>query len=399
MSAILIDNFDSVEPGELLERLNRKTDFIDPYRFDRPEYFKNMMLETLAHKVSDIYIQPGLPVVVKLHGKLKAVTKGNLDSSEIKGILKILTDRDTAITDIISQKPVNDRYELFDPVKLDSRGGRVRYAYRVNASPIAHHGDTSCQIVIRAIPENPPLLEEVGLELEIFNQMTPSDGIVYVAGTTGSGKTTTFAAVCRRILEYDTPIKGNLLSHEEPIEYSYGNIQSKHSIFLQSQIPSHFTDFYKANREAMRRAPGLVLIGELRDEETIRAAIELSLTGHPVFATVHAGTVAATTRRLISRFPESERATAIYDIVETTRFMMAQRLVPSTDGKQVAAREYLAFDEEMREELMSMSDMGRVTAMVKKFVKEKGHSFAAEADRLLEAGLIDQIVARKLRVS
>ncbi|MGK9007559.1 ATPase, T2SS/T4P/T4SS family, partial [Citrobacter europaeus] len=95
----------------------------------------------------------------------------------------------------------------------------------------------------------------------------------------------------------------------------FQSIGSRHSIIVQSQIPTHFADFYEANREAMRRKPGLIMIGEMRDEETIRAAIEASLTGHPAFGTVHATNVAAVARRLISRFDVADRATAIYDIV------------------------------------------------------------------------------------
>lgn len=388
-----------LEPGSLLTRLERITGYKDPFRISHGNDFKALMLETLAHGVSDIYIQPGLPVAVKKHGRMMAVTERTLDSGEVSVILKLAANRDTAFTDIVAGTPVNERYELFDPTKQDARGARLRYAYRVNASPIASYGETSCQIVIRAIPDDPPRAEDVGLSEDIIRRMTPRDGIVYIVGATGSGKSTTFAAVNRFILENDTPIKGNLISHEEPIEFTYKNIQSKHSIFVQSQIPTHFKNFYLANREAMRRAPGLCMIGELRDEETIRAAVELSLTGHPVFGTVHASTVAATVRRLISRFPENERATAIFDVMETARFMMAQRLVPSLDGKRVAAREWLEFDEDMRSQLMDMTQMGKVTSMVKHFVNERGHSFLKEADRLLKAGLISEEVAQTLRVA
>lgn len=387
----------SLEPGALLERLPAKTSYVDPFRFDRPQDVKELMLETLAHGVSDLFITPGLPVAVKLHGRMFAVTQRCLDVGEVNEILKLTANRDTATTDIVSGKAINERYELFDPIRVDVRGARYRYAYRVNASPCAYFGDTSCQIVMRAIKDDPPTIEGVGLSEELARMATPEDGIVYVAGATGQGKSTTFAAINRFILENDTPIKGNLISHEEPIEYTYRNIQSKHSIFVQSQIPTHFADFYKANREAMRRAFGLAFIGELRDEETIRAAVELSLTGHPVFGTVHASNVAAIVRRLISRFPVSERATAIFDIMETARFMMAQKLVPSTDGKRVAAREYLEFTEEVREELMEMTDMGRVTTVVRDLVNTRGHSFAKEADRLLDLGQIDQKVATMLR--
>lgn len=391
------DDVMMLEPGALIERLERLTSYEDPFRFDRADQFKAMMLETLTHGVSDIFIQPALPVVVKKYGRLYAVTRRTLDVGEVNELLKMAANRDTATTDIVSGTAVNERYELFDPQRKDARGARLRYAYRVNASPIACHDDTSCQIVIRAIPDDPPRIQDVGLSEDIVRMATPRDGIVYVAGATGHGKTTTFAAINRFILENDTPIKGNLISHEEPIEFTYDKIQSKHSIFVQSQIPTHFKDFYRANREAMRRAPGLCVIGELRDQETIRAAVELSLTGHPVFGTVHAKDVAAIMRRMISRFPEQERATAIYDLVDTSRFMMAQKLVPTVDGKRTAARSWLKFTEQVRDTLMDLTDMGRVTQRVAEFVRDEGHTFAAEADRLLAAGVINEAAARDLR--
>ena len=118
-------------------------------------------------------------------------------------------------------------------------------------------------------------------------------GSFLVSGATGSGKTTTFAAIIRHILENDTPIKGHILTHEEPIEYRYDKIQSSHSIIVQSQIPDHFPTFHAANREAMRRRPAMVLVGELRDLETIQSAVEIARTGHAIFATVHATDVAS----------------------------------------------------------------------------------------------------------
>ena len=129
------------------------------------------------------------------------------------------------------------------------------------------------------------------------------------------------------------------------------------------------------------------------------SAVEASLTGHPVYATVHAINVAAVVRRLISRFPEGERATAIFDIVETSRFIMAQRLVRTRAGGRVAAREYLVFDEYVREQLLDLDQMGKVTQRVKQLVEERGHSFRKEAARLLDAGVIDEKVARELSYS
>lgn len=387
----------NLQPGSKLARIDYLSGYTDPFRFQKEESLKGLMLETLCHKVSDIFVQPGLPVCVKKFGRMYAVTHRPLDGGEVIEILKWVCHRDTAATDIIGGRAINQRYELFDPELKDSRGARVRYAYRVNASPIDYQGGTSCQIVIRAIPDDPLLYTDVGLTEEVVRMAIPRDGIVYVSGGTGTGKSTTMASILRFILENDTPIQGNLITHEQPIEFTFNNILSRHSILVQSAVPDHFADFYAANEQAMRRTPGLISIGELRDRQTIQAAIELANTAHPVYGTVHSNDVPAIMRRMISRFPESERATAIFDLVETARFMMAQRLVPSKEGGRVAARSYLQFTADIRDDLMNLTDMGRVTQAVKELVRQQGHTFEAEADRLLEAGLIDRVTATRLR--
>jgi defect-in-organelle-trafficking protein DotB len=383
-------------PGALLPKVQWKTGYKDPFRFNSPEQFKGLMLESLAHKASDLFIQPEMPVCSQVNGKMMALTHRPLDDNEIRSILKWAAGRDTAVTDALEGKPVNGRYELFDPALRTGTGAKVRYGYRVNAVTIISAGGTSVQVVIRSIPTEPPKAKAIGISDEILVGATPKNGIVYIAGATGSGKTTSFAAIIRHVLEGDTPIQGNIVTYEEPIEFRFNTVQSKHSVIVQTQVPQMIANFSLAIREAMRRKPELIMIGELRDEETIRAAVEASLTGHAVFATVHAINVAAVMRRLISRFPETERATAIFDIVETSRFIMAQRLVPSLSGGRVAAREYLLFDDYVREQLIELDQMGRVTQEVKRLVEERGHSFKKEAQRLLEAGVISEHVAREL---
>lgn len=383
-------------PGALLPRIEVKTGYVDPFRFNHADQFKSLMLESLAHDASDLFIQPLGPICAQINGRMMALTKRPVDNGEVCTIIKWAAGRDTALTDILEGKAVNGRYELFDPEKRAASGARMRYGYRVNAVPILCEGATSAQIVIRAIPNEPPTPDKVGLSQEILKGATPKTGIVYVAGATGSGKTTTFAAIIRYVLEGDTPIKGNIVTYEEPIEFRFHTIQSPHSVIVQTQVPNMIADFYTGIREAMRRKPELIMIGELRDEETIRSAVEASLTGHAVFATVHAINVAAVMRRLISRFPEGERATAIFDIVETARFIMAQRLVRTRTGGRVAAREYLIFDDEVREQLISLDQMGKVTQEIKRLVEERGHSFQKEASQLLAAGVIDEHVAREL---
>lgn len=386
----------AVEAGGLLPRSKNLTGWAPPHRFILIDQFKAAMLEALAHNASDVYVQPGLPICARINGDLMALTPSVLDETEVRYMIKWTSGRDTAETDILSGVPVNARYELFSPTQTDRRGAKVRHGYRVNIASILYFGGTSAQIVLRSIPNEPPHFTNVGLDERLVRDCIPRDGIVYVAGATGSGKTTSFAAIIRYILENDTPINGNLITHEEPIEFTFDAINSKHSIIVQSEVPQHFKDFYAANREAMRRKPGLIMIGELRDEATIRAAVEASLTGHPVYGTVHATDVPAVMRRLISRFPQTDRATAIFDIVDTARMIMAQRLVKGVDGKLFAVREYLKFTDSIREELSSLDDMGKVTSVISRIVTEQGHSFRKEASDLLEAGRITEQVAHSI---
>lgn len=385
-----------VGAGALLPRAERKTKFKEPFRFSHEDQFKELMLETLAHNASDVFIQPSRPVCARIFGRMYAITYRDVDDGEVRAMLKWAAGRDTALTDIVERKPVNGRYELFDPVAMTDTGARVRHGYRVNAVPILSEGALSAQIVIRAIPNEPPNAQDVGLSTEILQSCTPKDGLILVAGATGTGKTTTFAAIIRYILENETPIQGNFVTGEEPIEFRFDTIKSRHSVCVQTQIPEMMEDFYSFNREAMRRKPAGILIGELRDQQTIRSAVEASMTGHPVFGTVHANDCAAVMRRLISRFPESERGSAIFDIVDNMRLVMAQRLVPTIDGRLTAAREYLRFDNEIREELSELDQMGKVTQAVKALVVQRGHSFAKEGQRLLAEGRIHERVAREL---
>ncbi len=390
----------AIERGELLERITPLTDFKEPHRFEVDSDLKALLLEAQAQGASDIFIQPDMPVVAMIEGHMKALTRRVVDDGEVVTLLTWLSnDRDTARTDILAGHAVNTRYELFDPVRKDARGAKVRYPLRVNASPIQYHSSTSCQIVARTIPQDPPLPEQVGLTPELMSLMTPRDGIIYVVGVTGSGKSTTLASVARYIMENDTPIKGNIVTAEEPIEFNFGNIHSAHSIITQSQIGLHFKSYPDSNREAVRRKPALIIVGELRDRESIETALEASNTGHPVMGTAHATNVALTARRLISRFPSEERETAIYDIIESTRLIVAQRLVPGVGGRRVAAREYLAFTDEVKDQLVDLTTMGLVSRKLRQLTHEAGHSFAKEGERLLAEGKITAEVARELATS
>lgn len=352
------------------------------------DIFRKIMLFAHKNQVSDIFIQPDQPIIFSRHGKLTAVTPKKLDLLEVWNLLFLITDRQTAKTDLLSGNSVNSSYVLQEEDRTQTSGYR-RYYYRVNATAVQGSQSDSTQIVLRAIPDDPPDIHKVGLPEEWMPALTPKTGIVYIAGATGSGKSTTFSAIIRYILEQETAIQGNLITYEAPIEFRFGHIPSKHSVITQSEVPRHVKSFYDGIKEAMRRKPELILIGELRDEETIQAAAEAALTGHAVFATVHANNVSNILMRLLYRLPESERTQGIYTLLDASRFLMAQRLLPAKGGGRVAVREALALTPEVLEELFQQKSIVDILNTLKRLVHEKGVSFIKDAERLLALDKIE----------
>lgn len=383
-----------------LRKLERITDYKDPIRFSSvDDHLRPLFDEIKSHKASDVYIQEGKPIAVLVQSKLYAVTWRIMEKSEAQWLLQQIAGQ-TAITSLANQKSVNTVFGLFDKDKDKKTlvGHRVQDNYRVNASGTMTQGVFTFQIVMRAIPSDPYHFSEIGLTEAFVLKCCPPMGIIYIAGVTGSGKSTTMASVIRYILEEDTPIKGNIITHEEPIEFTYDNIKTRHSIIVQSQIPECFDSFGAANREAMRRKPAAIIVGEIRDLESIKEAVKASITGHPVYATVHAGSVTKIISRLVSQYSLEEQTKALYDIVSSTALLISQRLVMRTNGKLMAVQEYIQFTREVREELYQLKtehEMNRVIARhLENGSLDTNHycslTFAEQGRILYEKGIIGE---------
>ena len=263
-----------------------------------------------------------------------------------------------------------------------------RYRHRVNGVGIHVDGHEGIQITIRTIPSTPPALDDLALPNTITDAIAPNEGIVYVTGATGSGKSTLLAAIIRTLAEKPESHR-KILTYEAPIECVYDEIQTPTAIISQSEVPRHIPTFAEGVRNALRRKPHLILVGEARDPETINAALEAALTGHPVYTTLHSNGVAETIRRLVGSFPREERIGRTIDIIETARLIIWQRLVPSTDGKRVALREYLAFNEQVRDELLN-TDPEKVTAKTRELVHKYGQPMQEEIDTRFKEGVISE---------
>jgi defect in organelle trafficking protein DotB len=351
----------------------------EPNRFT-PAHLEPLLEFCTRAKASDITLQSGENVVIEVYGRLYKITKRKLTNTEVGDLLNAMYGPN-GTTQILSGQDVDTHYEI-----RPTRGDRFRF--RVNGTGCQVEGHPAIQITLRTIPNEPPRLSELNLPQEILEAAAPNDGVVYVTGATGSGKSTLLAAIIRNIVENPESHR-KILTYESPIEFVFDSIVKPTSLVSQSEIPRNLPSFAAGVRNALRRKPRLILVGEARDSETISAVLEAALTGHPVYTTLHANGVAETIRRLVGTFPKEERYGRSIDIIETLRLIIWQQLVPTVDGKRIALREYLIFEEDIRDALLSVNP-DEATAITRKLVKEKGQPMIVDAQKAFKDGIISE---------
>lgn len=362
--------------------MSTTTDFLFPQEPIRLsiEALNEILIHCVKLGASDITVQTGEPVFAEIYGRLKKITRRRLSNTEVSEIINSMYGPN-GTAQIMSGKDVDTHYEI-RPNRTD------RYRFRINATGCQVEGHDGIQITARTIPTDPPTLDKMGLPQPILDAIMPEQGVVYITGATGSGKSTLLSSIIRSIVE-NAESHRKILTYEAPIEFVYDSVEKISSIVSQSEIPRHLPSFASGVRNALRRKPRLILVGEARDAETISAVMEAAMTGHPVYTTLHSNSVAETIRRLVVTFPSEERQGRTIDIIETIRLVVSQRLVPTLDGKRVALREYLNFDEHVRDILLEVDPIN-VTNMVRKLVRERGKTIAVDAKEKLDAGLISE---------
>jgi defect in organelle trafficking protein DotB len=337
---------------------------------------------------SDITIQSNEPIIAEVHGRLYKITRRKMTHSEAGALLNGMYGPN-GTTQLLSGKDLDHYYE-FRP----SRTERIRF--RLNATACLVDGHNGMQMTLRTIPADPPLLKDMDLLPEVEEAITPEQGVVYITGATGSGKSTLLAAIIRSIAE-DPESHRKILTYESPIEFVYDTVEKHTAVISQSEIPLHIPSFAAGVRNALRRKPRLILVGEARDAETMAAVLEAALTGHPVYTTLHSNGVAETIRRLVGTFPKEERNGRTIDLIETIRMVIWQKLVPTVDGKRTALREYLVFNDQIRDALLDC-DPTQVTSATRTLLEKYGQTMGDDAKKKFDAGLIDERVYRSLTV-
>lgn len=336
---------------------------------------------------SDIHITTNDQIVLDIYGKKRRVTLRRLSHAEVQDLLVGMYKNEAVKAVLSGDSDVDFSYHI-RPSRSEA------YRFRVNATAIYVDGGRGIQITARTIPDRPPKLESLNLEPEILANMAPKQGMVLITGKTGSGKTTLLAAMIAHLLEKP---EGNykILTYESPIEYVYDGVDKPSSLIAQTEVPSCLPTFARGTRNSLRRAPEIILVGEARDAETIGEAVTVSQTGHLLYSTVHTNGVAETVRRMVNTFPESERSGRAVDIVEATQMIVSQMLVESTDGKRVALREFLVFNEEIVEMILA-GGIDNITVSCRAALAKYGQTFAQDARRKFEEGRISEAVLRHI---
>lgn len=351
----------------------------EPQRF-AAEDVDNFFLWCVKQNSSDITIQSDRPVYNDIHGHLYPGTFREIDAADMSIFLQKLYGPD-ARARLASAKDLDVSYEI-----RPDRYTRIRF--RVNITAILSRGRDGVQITMRILPSEPPTMKDLNIEKEIMDAWAPRQGLVVITGPTGSGKSTLLAAGNRMLLERPRGC-GKFLTYEAPIEYVYDNVSSPRSLLSQTEIPRHLPDFAHGVRNALRRKPEIILVGEARDRETINATIEAAQTGHAVYTTTHTLGVANTIQRMLSTYEMDEREERAIALVETLRLIVTQALVPRVGGGRCGVREWMKFPDDVREKLMDMH-FTKWPNEVQRMISQYGRSMRRSAEIAFESGLIDR---------
>jgi len=279
-----------------------------------------LLEEVIKRKASDLHLQVGLPPIIRVDGTLTPVPGADVLSDEaVETLIFAILDED--------QKQILLKDKEFD--FSFAFGDLARF--RVNA----FHERGNLAAALRLISNEIKTIEQLGLPPIVNKFADYPRGLVLVTGPTGSGKSTTLAALINKI---NNERAAHIITIEDPIEYTH---RSKKSVIVQREVHYDTYSFSAALRSALREDPDVVLIGEMRDLETIASAITIAETGHLVFATLHTNSASQSIDRMIDVFPPHQQPQIRSQLSNILMAIVSQRLVPAIGGGRVAAAEIL----------------------------------------------------------
>jgi twitching motility protein PilU len=318
-------------------------------------------------KASDVYMSAASPVLIKING---VCTPMNAQPLPVDGPLQLLAEIITPEQMALFQSTS----ELNIAVPLPGVG-------RFRVSAMKQRG--SCAVVIRFISSEIPSIESLNIPPVLANMILAKRGLMLVVGATGSGKSTTLAA----LLDHrNANLSGHILTIEDPVEYLFRN---KKSIVNQREVGTDTESLQVALKNALRQAPDVILIGEIRDRETMSQAIAYSQSGHLVLATLHANNSYQALNRILNFYPVEVRPAMLNDLASALKAIVSQRLLRTVDGGRMPAVEVMV-NTRLMSELIEKGDFFGVREALEKSMAEESQTFEEDIARLIMEGKVDR---------
>jgi len=325
--------------------------------------FLQLMVDDEA---SDLFFSTRASISMKVEGVLRPVSKQALTSEQIEAILKNLVDEE-------KWQEFHDNLELNFAISLEEVG-------RFRANAFRQRGDIA--LVIRHIKTDIPKVEDINLPSTLNDLVAYKNGLIMVVGATGSGKSTSLAAM---IGHRNAHIGGHILTIEDPVEFVHNH---KKAIVNQREVGLDTLSYQNALKNAMREAPDVILIGEVRDAETMDHAMAYADTGHLCLTTLHASNAIQALDRIFNFFPKNAHRQLSEDLSRNLRAIVSQRLIPGKDGKRYPAVEIL-INTPYVTEILQQSKMEKLPEAMEQGSKYGMATFDDVLYKMYKAGTID----------
>ncbi len=337
---------------------------------------ETLLEETVRQKASDLHIQVGLPPILRVDGVLRPIPNTPVVDEEASERLIFST------MDSLQQQSLMKDREFDYSFAFGSLG-----RFRVNA----FQEKGSLAGAFRLIPDKILSIQELGMPAVVDTFTEFPRGLVLVTGPTGSGKSTTLAALLEKINQ-TKPV--HILTIEDPIEFTY---TSKRAVVVQREVHYDTLSFSRALRSALRQDPDVVLIGEMRDLETIQAALTVAETGHLVFGTLHTNSAAQSIDRIIDVFPAHQQSQIRLQLSAVLQAVCSQRLVPAIAGGRVCAAEIMVINQAIKS-LIREGKTHQIDTAIQTGVAQGMQTMDRTLVKMIQTGIISYDDAREYAV-